>query len=74
MEYDMQDDVNPAGSGAADEVRPGEQSESGAAGEVIRRTRFGIGARSTILMGMAMGAVAAVAPFAGVISHTVSYQ
>ena len=70
----MQDDVNPAGSGAADEVLPGEQTEPGAAGEVVRRSRFGIGARATILMGLAMGAVATAGPLTPVFSHTVSYQ
>ncbi|HEY3610731.1 MAG TPA: hypothetical protein VGL06_24750 [Pseudonocardiaceae bacterium] len=68
----MQDNVNPAGSGAADEVLPSEQNEPGAAGEVVKRTRFGIGARATILMGLTMGAVAAAAPLSPVFSHTVS--
>jgi hypothetical protein len=76
-------DVNPAGSGAADEVLPGERNEHsggmdgqepGAAGEVVRRTRFGIGARATILMGLTMGAVATAGPLTPVFSHTVSYQ
>ena len=67
----MQDDVNPAASGAADEVPP---AEPGAAGEVIKRARFGIGARATILMGMAVGAVVAMAPLTDVLSHTVSEQ
>jgi hypothetical protein len=74
-------DVNPAGSGAADEVLPGERNERGmdgqepgAAGEVVRRTRFGIGARATILMGLTMGAVATAGPLTPVFSHTVSYQ
>jgi hypothetical protein len=52
----MQNDFNRAGNGAGDEV-PGEQVEPGAAGEVIKRTRFGIGSRATILMGLTVGAV-----------------
>ncbi len=70
----MQDDVNPAGSGAADEVLPGEQNEPGAAGEVVKRARFGIGARATILMGLTMGAIATAGPLTPVFSHTVSFQ
>ena len=65
----MQDDINPAGSAAADAIPPG---GPGAAGEVVKRTRFGIGARATILMGLTMGAVAAAAPIGGLLSHTVS--
>jgi hypothetical protein len=68
----MQDDVNPAGSGAADEVLPSEHSEPAAAGEVVKRARFGIGARATILMGLTMGAVVAAGPLSPVFSHTVS--
>jgi hypothetical protein len=67
----MQDDVNPAGSGTADEVLPGEQNEPGAAGEVIRRARFGIGSRATIMMGLTMGAVSAMA-VVGAFSRSVS--
>jgi hypothetical protein len=68
----MHDDLNPAAHGAA-EV-PAEPIEPGAAGEVIKRARFGIGARATILMGMAVGAVVAIAPLTDVLSHTVSEQ
>ena len=70
----MQDDVNPAVSDTADEVLPGEQNEPGAAGKVVRRSRFGIGARATILMGLTMGVVAAAGPLTPVFSHTVSFQ
>ncbi len=47
----MQDDHNPA---TADQLPPGEPA---AAGEVIKRNRFGIGSKATILMGLTMGAV-----------------
>ncbi len=48
----MQDDHNtPA---------PAEQAEPAAAGEVIKRNRFGIGSKATILMGLTMGAVSVI--------------
>lgn len=40
-----------------------EENEAGAAGEVVRRPRLAVGARATIMMGMAISAVAAVAAF-----------
>ncbi len=52
----MRDDVNP-GTSAPDEVLPSERTEPGAAGEVIKRSRFGIGSKATILMGLTIGAV-----------------
>jgi hypothetical protein len=53
-EDDVQDNHNPA---TADEAPPG---EPGAAGEVIKRNRFGIGSKATILMGLTMGAVSVI--------------
>jgi hypothetical protein len=48
----MQDDLNPD--------IPAEQAEPGPAGEVIKRNRFGIGSKATILMGLTMGAVSVI--------------
>jgi len=45
----MQDDHNTAA--------PAEQAEPAPAGDVIKRNRFGIGSKATILMGLTMGAV-----------------
>jgi hypothetical protein len=66
----MHDDLNPAAHGAA-EV-PAEPIEPGAAGEVIKRARFGIGARATILMGLTIGVVSAMTAGTAVLSHSVS--
>jgi len=40
-----------------DDHIPAAPAEPGAAGEVIKRNRFGIGSKATILMGLTMGAV-----------------
>jgi hypothetical protein len=51
-EDDMRDDHDTAA--------PAEQAQPGAAGEVIKRNRFGIGSKATILMGLTMGAVSVI--------------
>jgi predicted phage tail protein len=53
----MQDDTNPADNATPED----EETEPCAAGEIIRPAKFGIGARATILMGLTMGAMVAVA-------------
>jgi predicted phage tail protein len=50
----------------------GEETEPSAAGEIIRPTRFGIGARATILMGLTMGALAVAAAISAVQSPVTS--
>jgi hypothetical protein len=53
----MQDDFTPADIPAVDEVLP---DEPGAAGEIVKRSRFGIGSRAAIMMGLTIGAVSAM--------------
>ena len=50
-------DFNPADEPAVDEVLP---DEPGAAGEIVKRSRFGIGSRAAIMMGLTIGAVSAM--------------
>jgi hypothetical protein len=53
------DSDNWAGHDAPDLTPTDDTTEPGAAGDVVRPTRFGVGTRSTILLGLTMGAVAA---------------
>jgi hypothetical protein len=59
----MQDDFNPV---APDEIPP---DEPGAAGEVTKRNRFGIGSKATILMGLTIGAVSVMTVMSGSVSE-----
>jgi hypothetical protein len=55
----------------APDVEPTEEhAEPGAAGEIVRPARFGIGARATILLGLTMTAVAASTVALSGLSHT----
>jgi len=58
-----------------DTAAPAEQTEPGAAGEVIKRSRFGIGSKAIILMGLTVAAVSVLTavPVPAAMSSSVSY-
>lgn len=65
----MHDNIDPQG----DDLTPMPPDEPGAAGEVFRRLRFGVGSRTTIMLGLTIGVVAVAAALPAYESWTVSF-